>query len=270
MTDETKIGQFFNAAIKGQIDTVRQLLKENPSQDKKDEAFGLAIAHSNLDIADLLLDNGADLCNNSGENMYWACHNEEFDSVKYLIDKGIDVNCQDGIAAFMLSQKGNPEIIKWIHRKGANLSIKEDAPLINAIIYGNTEIAEYLLENGANPNAQNGAPVREAGIKANLEIFKRLIEKGGRIEGYAVQAKKMKATWLFKTEHVSIIKYLLKMDIDEKSRNDYILNWVVNYNNRYNLILNKKPFKKTEQLLQANGLNLKMFLPKKKWFGLFG
>lgn len=270
MTNDTSIEPLLRASIDNQIDVVRQLLKDNLTQDLKDEAFGLAIAYGNLEIADLLLHKGAGLNSNLGDNMYWACHNKKFDSVKYLVNKGVDINCQNGVVAFMLTQTGNLEMIKWIDQKGANLHIRDDAPLINAIIYDKMEVVEYLLAKGANPNAQDGSPIREAGIRGNLEMLIRLIDKGGKIEGYRAQAKKMKATWFIKPEHISIIKYLLTTDIDEQNRNDFILNWLINYPNRENRLFDKRPFSQTEVMLIDNGLDVKMFLPKKQWFGIFG
>ncbi len=261
MTSKTKIEQFFDASIDNQIDIVRRMLKTNIHQNKKDEAFGFSIAYGNLGIADLLLENGADLYSNQEDNIYWACHNEEFDSIKFLIDKGIDVNCQHGTLALMISQTGNLDIIKWIDEKGADLHIKNDQPLINAIVNDKTEIAKYLITKGANPNIQNGAPIRKAGISGNVEILKLLISKGGLIEGYLNEAEKIKVTWLINEKHISVINYLMAIDIHEKNRNEFILYWVINYPYRENQVVGKRLFEQNKELLRKNELDIKRFIP---------
>jgi ankyrin repeat protein/uncharacterized glyoxalase superfamily protein PhnB len=98
-------GQFFDACAKGDVDTVRRLLADNPELVRATSAVaphggwtGLhsAAQHGHLNLARLLLDRGADPnAREAGDHTYplhWAAAHRHIDIVRALLDAGGDAH----------------------------------------------------------------------------------------------------------------------------------------------------------------------------------
>ena len=164
----------YYAALCGFRGLVERLLTAHP-EDLNAEGgdwgapLNAALGNGHLDLAQFLLDRGAD-GKNGGEvdqtGLYIASSRGYADVVRWLIDRGADLNaiCHD--------DDENGEDVEW-------------TPLHVAIYRGIPSIARTLLEHGANPNSpdNHGAtalhlPLRRRGI---MEV-ELLIEYGANVD----------------------------------------------------------------------------------------
>jgi hypothetical protein len=120
------------AAKNGDLETVKTILKEDPSK---------------LNATD-------------GENytsLHWACMRAHWDIVKFLIKKGADLNIMGGDGGTPINwavHHDNVEIIKLMVEKGTKLNIRNKwgmTELHTAIWRGCIHVVEYLLDNGSDP-----------------------------------------------------------------------------------------------------------------------
>jgi hypothetical protein len=104
-----------------------------------------------------------------------------------LIDNGADVNANEdyGWTPLHLAAKyGHREVAELLIAKGADMNAKKKdgwTPLHLAALYGHTEIVELLIAKDANVNAKNvggGTPLHEAAGWGHKEIVELLIARG--------------------------------------------------------------------------------------------
>ena len=194
------------ASIKGHFDVASLLLERGADPNSRDVIFrvplhrvsqgGLVIMmESSLRIAQLLVDNGADvnvagdfdddtplhtaalsgyrniaeLLVESGANLdaqnrdqrtplHLACYNEELDVPHFLIHRGSDVNARD--------------TSDW-------------TPLHNASHFGYSDLAQLLIDHGADVNEHGPdrwTPMHLASGSGHLDIIKLLVEKGAHLD----------------------------------------------------------------------------------------
>jgi ankyrin repeat protein len=141
------------------------LLKDHPDLLDKRNSLGqtpliVAVNHSQLEIAKLLLANGADV-NASDPSMHtplilaMSVYNHD-KMVRLLIAKGADVNLEDKTSMTALAyaiNKGQLDDAKVLIANDANINVVVGAsPLYSAVMGMHTEIVELLLANGADVN----------------------------------------------------------------------------------------------------------------------
>lgn len=108
---------------------------------------------------------------------------------EYLIDKGADINRQDNIGRTFLhkaAENGNLAAVKFLVEKGARLDVLDkwnDTPLHVAanvkVNKGHIEVVDYLVKNGADINlTHNYTPIHLAITRGNLDMVKCLIDNG--------------------------------------------------------------------------------------------
>ncbi|WP_419214522.1 ankyrin repeat domain-containing protein [Wolbachia endosymbiont of Rhagoletis cingulata] len=108
---------------------------------------------------------------------------------EYLIDKGADINRQDNIGRTFLhkaAEGGNSAAVKFLVEKGARLDVLDkwnDTPLHVAanvkVNKGHIEVVDYLVKNGADINlTHNYTPIHLAITRGNLDMVKCLIDNG--------------------------------------------------------------------------------------------
>jgi ankyrin repeat protein len=165
-----------DAAAKGDVATVMALIKKGADVNWRDPQpyaktpLNAAILGGRLDVAKVLLENGADINypDISGRFPVYFCHphrdkEKAVELLKFVLSKGgdKDVNREPGMLVSLCDHEmGPPELIPILVAAGANPNMhfksKEATPLIAAIKAKNPELrAAYvkaLIENKADVN----------------------------------------------------------------------------------------------------------------------
>jgi ankyrin repeat protein len=121
------------AAKKGDLQTVRNILQQDPSK---------------LNATD----------EDHYTPLHWACMRAHWDVARYLIEEGADLNVVGGDGGTQINwavHHDNVEIVKLMIEKGAKLNIQNQwgmTELHTAIWRGNIHVVEYLLDNGSDPS----------------------------------------------------------------------------------------------------------------------
>jgi len=137
--------QLWGAAEVGNLDEVRQLLRNGADVNAKDQANGWTA-------------------------LMVAAKNEHFDVCKFLIEKGAHINAKDQYFATPLGIAKDYEICKLLIDNGANVNATDDLGttiLIAATMLGSLEKCKLLIENGADVNVidQWGSTPLKAAIR---------------------------------------------------------------------------------------------------------
>jgi ankyrin repeat protein len=212
--------EFLSAAQSGDIEKVKNELTRNPSlaraaSDTGDTALHQAIDRQHTDVAQLLLEAGADVevqradgvrpinlairrgnrklaellvANGAAYTIYIAAVFDDIDYVKDALDR------DSSLASFEDSSHTHPltaatsrndvEMVKLLLDHGADPSLPEEGaplgqPLWLAVYQGHRELAKLLLEHGANPNT---APESSGNVlmhaRGDEELTELLIKYG--------------------------------------------------------------------------------------------
>ena len=157
------------------INLLKQGADVNATNDDGETTVMWAIGYRNIDVASLLLENGADVNaiindhTNNGNTalievicVYGNMDNVESNVELLLRQPEIDVNAMnnEGVTALMCaSSQGHTEIVRMLLEKGAEVNAPNvhdgETALMAASESGRAEVVSLLLENGANLNATN-------------------------------------------------------------------------------------------------------------------
>jgi len=161
-----QLHQFFNAAKVGDVNTLTEILSENP-----------------------VLVYEKDIVHGTTALIYASIYGQEA-SVELLLKNGADPNRRNKHKSSPLqcaSYEGWLVIVAMLLRKGADPNRRGRdgrTPMYCASLKGHLEIVRILLENGANPNKRNldffykEIPLHAASRAGYTEIVKLLIEHG--------------------------------------------------------------------------------------------
>ncbi len=170
LTDEDSLSTALNsAATAEQIHVVKYLIRKGCDVNSGDGPLEYACLKGNLEIAKLLVENGAkiDGIKNDGEPLEISCRRPNLELVQYLVENGADVNAvqitSDGLkteSALMTAiQNGCFDTVQYLVENGADINyIEEDngySVLDYAVDEYSTNIIKYLIENGADINYKN-------------------------------------------------------------------------------------------------------------------
>jgi ankyrin repeat protein len=153
----------FEAAATGRIQRVGELLKEQPNLVHAYSADGWTALHlnfGNLDVVNLLLDNGADINAVSKNNLVatplqGSVVMKNLTLGKLLLDRGAKASPRGEEGTTPLHEaagSGQIEFAKLLLERGADVNARDDAgktPLTIALQYKQPEIAGLLREHGA-------------------------------------------------------------------------------------------------------------------------
>uniref|UniRef100_A0A8H7NI08 NACHT domain-containing protein n=1 Tax=Bionectria ochroleuca TaxID=29856 RepID=A0A8H7NI08_BIOOC len=165
-----------------------------------DNALQAASEGGHLEIAQMLIQNGADINAQGGKygNALQAASAEGHREIaKLLIENGASVNSQGGRYSNALqaaSERGHREIAKLLIENGAGVNAQggvDGNALQAASVYGHPEIAKLLIENGADVKAQGGYygnALQAASVYGHREIAELLIEKGADVNAQGADA----------------------------------------------------------------------------------
>lgn len=185
------INRIQNAAISGDIETVKRCLDSGVKPDIQQGGtvtpLCLAIAKGHKDIAEMLLDYGADidqgLHEEDGVNplLEAAIHKHE-EIVESLLARGAKIGFH------YAALQGNIDILREHLSKNVSVNSKRNrgmTPLHLAALGGHREAIELLLEHGADVNFDTPAsetPLHHAVRQNHAEVVNLLIDRGADTE----------------------------------------------------------------------------------------
>ena len=220
------------AIDKNQIEIVRVLLTEyNLNSKMINNALFDAVYLGDIDIAKLLIENGADINTQkefSDTPLHKAVREKNFDLVKLLIEYGADVNMQNHLGDTPLHravESARVDLVKLLIENGADVNIKDNAgwtPLHMAALNGYYDVAKLLIENGANVNIKGNTgwtPLHWAAYWNHINITKLLIEYGADVNIKNESGCTPLHEAAFK-ERYDIVKLLIENGADPDIRNN--------------------------------------------------
>lgn len=188
----TANGQDIYTAVKaGDLNAVNAMLTTNPGlvdtvNDNMATPLHFAAAYGKLDIAKLLLENGAKLEAQNAQQktpLYNAISRNQIETAKYLIEKGADVNAVSMYGTTAIHDAayfGYIDMVKLLIANRADLNVDSPVlttPLHRAVFGGNMEMVKLLIDNGADIKGHNGTVLIEASIRGLYNIAQYLISK---------------------------------------------------------------------------------------------
>ena len=190
------------AVSKGNIQKVRELLKENININTQDSnqrtLLMIATYNNNYEMVKLLIDNGADV--NIQDDMknnpfLYSGAEGQLEILKIITKAGASTkitNRYGGVALIPASEHGYVETVEYL-LENTDIDVNHInnlgwTALLEAIILGNgsenhKKVVELLLKYGANPNIADKdgvTPLGHARKKAYKDIEKILINSGGK------------------------------------------------------------------------------------------
>jgi ankyrin repeat protein len=225
---------FFKATADGDLDMVKRMLKENKAlattADKTGKtALHVAAGNNRLDIADCLLDHGADMnaANKYGMTpLFYAAEKGHAAVAKVLVKKGADVNTVSpffGTALHRAVFMGHFEFTEFLLKKGASTRVQNSTGTVlhTAAIRDRLEQARLLINHGADVNSKNRENLTplfyalSVGSNRKNDLAMLLIEKGAEVnamnkEGVSVLMLAVKMGF------ADIVDTLIKRGADKK------------------------------------------------------
>lgn len=192
-----EIMTFFDYAAVGDMEQIRSFISKDIDVNAKRQdgttPLHLAIRRDYRDIAELLIENGAD-CRAADKNgatpLHTCAERGDSDTATLLIDKGADVNAKDKHLlwtplhyAFLNEHK---DTAGFLITKGADINTKDDEGqtlLHLAARFGRKDIVELLLAKGADENARDNTKRTPLGLATNqghTEIVELLRKHGAK------------------------------------------------------------------------------------------
>ncbi len=208
---ETNQYPLLGAVLKGDIDKIKNLINKGANVNDRPDTFPyiertplhFAAKTGNLEIIEILLDNGADVNIRSFEGttpVYNAVKHGHNEAIKLLYRHGANLDlAAEGIGSTPLhsaSYVGNLEAVKELVGLGAKVDPVNNAgltPLFRAVENRNFKIAKYLINEGADPTRKYnvgygkkpGADIvsgwtllHSAAKNGDIETAKLLLDKG--------------------------------------------------------------------------------------------
>ncbi len=132
----------------GNLTELKKVFDLGHSQLELDIALGNAVAYSQIETADYLLELGAEFANYDFEGVYFTAHNNELNGLKYAIGKGVDINVNNGMllntAIMTFINTKDIEMVKWLIDNGAdsNYLTESSKDLIDR--YGTEELKKII------------------------------------------------------------------------------------------------------------------------------
>jgi len=186
------------AALNGKLEKAKALIKADPLSVNSQACYGnvtplqLAVEYGHKDVAQLLLDNKADIDAKSYGG-WTALLNAVFgghkDLVELLIANKADVNYKDNwgqTPLYVAAENGHTEIAALLLANKADVHAKDNdglTPLHVAVSLGHKDMAELLLANNADVNVKDNkgrTPLSFAILRTNNVMMELLRQHGAK------------------------------------------------------------------------------------------
>lgn len=238
------------AMWKNMPETVKMILQKDPDlsirdRDGRTVLFYSEFLEKNLDIANLLIDKGANINaqipaesnNPSYTPLIYALKAESYNYAKLLIERGADVNidnqnCESNPLLICLKNR-NYDLSKLIIEHGADVNrtfsphdeyYPAYTPLEFAIRFSNYDFAKFLIKKGAKVNSTNIDLYLNLliAVKANnLDSVQLLLENGADINAMYHDNNNILHVATVSNADIQIVKLLLEKGIDVNSINTF-------------------------------------------------
>jgi len=168
------IGSYFSKSLKLKQETMSTAMIE-------------AVLHKNLEILEVLINNGGNvntILDDKTTILMIAAENNKSDALELLLNNKANVNMKNdfGKTALLLAvNRNNTKIIKLLLEKGANVNasdIKGWTALMYAVDWGNKDIVKLLLEYNSEKSRKNmnGLTALDIARKKNYSKIVNLLE----------------------------------------------------------------------------------------------
>lgn len=163
----------------------------------------MAVYCNNVDAANLLVENGADLevrDHTEATPLHRAVQGGLVAISTLLVESGADVNARDFADATPIywasakEENAAPEIFELLIKAGAHLNVVDEigcTPLHQAV-HTTPEIVEFLIKHGANVNASGRSgytPLHAAALGADIEVLEVLLGNGANMNARDVTGR---------------------------------------------------------------------------------
>lgn len=146
--EETTHQKIETLACSGNLAELKLALSSGYSQLDLDVALECAIAYSYIEMAEFLLELGADFSNYNFQGVYYAVHNDEIGGLQFAIAKGVDINVNQGMllntSIMTATNTKSIEMVAWLLENGADLSLLTEQSRWLADTYGSEELKQLL------------------------------------------------------------------------------------------------------------------------------
>ncbi|WP_264730444.1 ankyrin repeat domain-containing protein [Wolbachia endosymbiont (group B) of Episyrphus balteatus] len=190
LKDHYEQSPLHSATINGKLEVVKYLVEEGANIDDKDKSgrtpLDFAVQKGHKDIVEFLKQKQSQSDLNS--NLQGAINEGDLDIAESLVDRGADINVTNESGQTILHSAAGSDKIELVRRlleKGANINSVNavmETPLHYAVAEGgDLGTVKLLVDKGANINAANiydRTPLHLATILNRLDLVKHFVEKG--------------------------------------------------------------------------------------------
>ena len=132
----------------GELEQLKALFESSYTLVEIDEALSNALAYSQIETAQYLIDLGADLAWEGHHGVYYAVHNNRLSALKFAISQGVDINAENGMilntAIVTAINSKDLSMIQWILSSGADTTFLSDQSCRLIRNYGNEELKQLF------------------------------------------------------------------------------------------------------------------------------
>lgn len=132
----------------GNLEDLKLVLNSNYTYEEINIAFELALAYSQIQIAEYLFSLGADFSYNSYEGLYYAVHNDEIEGVRFAIKKGVDINVNNGMclntSIYTAINSKTTNLVKWLLENGASIDLLSENSKQVLANFGNRDLQNLI------------------------------------------------------------------------------------------------------------------------------
>lgn len=185
--DKHKLTPLFYAVMNNDEKMIKFLVEignANVNLGKYNNPLGIAISRGYMELAEYLIDKGADINRQDSIGrtfLHKAAEDGNLAAVKFLVEKGVRLDVLDEwnhtplhVAANIKVNKGHIEVVDYLVKNGADINLTHNyTPIHLAITRGNLDMVKCLIDNGADlyiKRACDGTPLTYAKQQGQVEI----------------------------------------------------------------------------------------------------
>ncbi|KAJ3040214.1 hypothetical protein HDV00_011311 [Rhizophlyctis rosea] len=166
---------------------ILRLFIEDVDTDRHTFALIRASENGDTELAEQLLQAGANISGDEGAPIVLASDNGHVETVKLLIRSGANVHARQDLALHRASQHGHAAVVRTLLESGADINTRKACVLRVTAEGGHYKAVTVLLEFNKDTKSYTPALIT-ASQKTHTEIMKLLLEHGADLVGTAWEA----------------------------------------------------------------------------------